>query len=78
MVTELKSKYYTCLAERFPAALTDPDGCQGIDLDHYSTAHRLNSIVDSPTHKQSGPNIHEANKAIIRTVHQSENNMKRL
>jgi len=48
MVTELKPKCYTCLD---PIALADPFGsagltcCQGSDH-HWSTAHRLNSIID--------------------------------
>ena len=50
MVTEIKSKCYTCLD---PIALASPAGCQGTDLnlrsntlDHPRIAHRLHSIIE--------------------------------
>jgi len=49
MVTEIKSKCYTCLN---PIALAYAFGsagltcCQSSYLDHRSTAHRLNLIID--------------------------------
>jgi len=68
MVTEIKSKCYTCLDPIAPADPTDSADltcCQGSDLYHQNCSptkldHR------SSTHKQSETNIHEANKGTIR------------
>ena len=79
MVTEIKSKCYTCLD---PNALADPFDSASLYLLSKlwswspKTALRLNSIID---HTNNQENVHEANMATIRTVHQSyKNNMKSL
>ena len=49
MVTEIKSKYYTCLnpiALAYPFGSAGLTGCQSFDLDHQKSALRLNSIID--------------------------------
>ena len=86
MVTELKPKCYTCLNPNALANPTDSAGltcCQGFDLDHCSTLIHHKLLTDktrsSITNTNIGDNIHEENKATIRTVHQSyKNSMKSL
>jgi len=81
MVTEIKSKYYTCLnpiALAYPFGSAGLTGCQSFDLDHQKllSVKTRSSIINTQTIRD---NIHEANKATIRTVHQPyKNSMKSL
>ena len=70
MVTEIKSKCYTCLnpiALAYPSGSAGLTGCQSFDLDHQKSALRLNSIIDHTNNRRKHT---RANKATIRTVHQ--------
>jgi len=58
---------YTCLDQSSPEPAA---GRQKHDLDHQRKAHRLNSIINHQ-HTTNEDNIHEANKATIRTIHQT-------